>query len=278
MTGCSAPPAADPSITLAPTAAASAYTCDDIAALEDVANVFIGADGAVPTPIAATQPATTLTDHAVPVIGGLSCSWRVGLPADNLLYTAALPDSNWPYLTVRVLPGAAASWTPNVLQNEPVDARTSVGSIEAAAACGSQECFISAPVGTAWIEIAMSLSWFETFGWISAGWSTDTVLAQMQPLATSVFTVVTDAVPGQLVWPAVAIVDSSDPMYRNFDSYVASSAGLVDCALVADGRGLAITVGDGLAGVVDAMASVTDTDTAMTPIVLQGAIDGERPA
>ncbi|WP_241977816.1 ATP-binding protein [Cryobacterium sp. TMS1-13-1] len=73
LSGCTAQPPAElsepsePPATIAPataaTAAASAYTCDDIATLDNVAAVFVTADGTVPTPVVATQPAMTLTDH-----------------------------------------------------------------------------------------------------------------------------------------------------------------------------------------------------------------------
>ena len=58
LSGCTVGTPVEASPSVAPTpVAASAYTCDDIAALDDVAPVFATADGTAPTPVVAIQPA-----------------------------------------------------------------------------------------------------------------------------------------------------------------------------------------------------------------------------
>ena len=140
---------------ITPTAAeASVYTCDDLATIDDVAKIFVTADGTVPTPVAATQPAMTLTAYAVPVLGGLDCSWRVGTAAGHpLSYTA---DADWAYATVKVIPDDADSWAPYALGDGPSDTPLTIGDIETASGCGDPGCFISAPDGDSWVEIALS--------------------------------------------------------------------------------------------------------------------------
>ena len=83
-----------------------------------------------------------------------------------------------------------------------------IGDIKAATGCGRDSgCFISAPVGDAWVEIVLSTHWSHPDGGYYSGLTPDAILAQMQPLAASVFTALTDAQPGQLGWPAVELVE-----------------------------------------------------------------------
>ncbi|MDJ0337101.1 hypothetical protein [Cryobacterium sp. PH31-O1] len=307
LSGCAAEPVAEPpvSASAAPTeSAASVYTCDDIAANDDIATALAPADGTQPSPVAATRPGMTLTDYAVPSLGGLSCSWRVGAAAGSPLEYPA--DSDWAYLTVKVMPDGAASWAPSALGDGPADPLVDIGGIEAATGCGDPGCFISAPVGDAWVEIFASTIFFGIGEGHFGGLTADAILAQMKPLAVSVFTALTDAASSQLVWPAVDLVerepactgalkaqgvamalgvdsleyeiyDSStmDPIW--FDRYVTQSAGLFTCYVEAAGvSGTSITVGYDLAGIVDTMISEPDTAAALPQIVLQGAVDGEH--
>ncbi|TFD09302.1 hypothetical protein [Cryobacterium sp. TMT1-66-1] len=157
LSGCAAEPVPEPSATsttsptATPAAATSPLSCDDIAAPGDIANVFADPAGTVPTPVAAMQPSTFLVEYAVPALGGLACSWRVGAAAGNPMDHQS--DSDWAYMSVKVLPGAADSWAPNDSGAGPADPLTSIGGIEAATGCGDPGCFISAPVGDAWVAV-----------------------------------------------------------------------------------------------------------------------------
>lgn len=311
LAGCTAEPAATP--TAEPTASAGAapaheatgtYTCDHLAPLETVAGALTPAEGSVPTPVLATQPGMTLSEYAVPALGGLDCSWRVGAAAGSPLEYPR--DSDWAYLSVKVVPGGAAAWAPYALGDGPADTLTRITGIESASGCGDPGCFISAPVGDAWVEIAMSTIFFGIGEGHFGGMTSDAILAQMEPLAAYVFTALTEAEPGQLDWPAVDLVDrdpactgalksqgmatalgvdaidyeifdssSTGPIW--FDGYVAQRAGLFTCSVRADGVfGTSITVGYDLAGSVDTMLARPDTSTAFQRIALEGAVDGEQ--
>lgn len=311
LSGCTAETTTEPSAAATavptaavPTAAASLYTCDDLASLDEVATALVRFDGTVPTPVAAIPPSTTLTDYAVPAIGGLSCSWRVGAAGGNPMEYPAAAD--WAYLTVKVVPGGADSWAPYALGDGPADTLTDIDGRKAATGCGDPGCFVSAPVGDAWVEIAMSTIWFGLGEGHFAGMPTDEILAQMEPFAASVFSALTDADPSQLVWPAVDLVDREpactgalksqgvamalgvdsleyeifdsspiDPIY--FDGYVSQRAGMFSCSVRAAGvMGTSISVGYGLGGVVDAMVSTPDAQAALPSIALEGAVDGEH--
>ena len=320
LSGCTAGPPLEPSASVAPTpAAASVYTCDDIAALDDVAPVFVTADGTAPTPVAAIQPAFDLIDYVVPAVGGLSCSWRVGPAVTNPLLDPV--DFDWAYVSVKVVPGGADSWAPYTVGDDalsfgdgPSDTAMTIGGIEAATGCGYDTgCFISAPVGDAWVEIVLSTNWIQRDGWYFSGLTPDAILAQMQPLAASVFTALTDAQPGQLVWPTVDLVthesdctralgsqgiatalgvDSLEYEVRSpangltyFENYVAQRAGVFHCDVDAAGvpvdliaagvLGTSVTVGYDLAGLVDTMVSTPDSQ-ALPTIALEGAVEGEH--
>ena len=318
LSGCTVGPPVEPSASVAPTpAAASVYTCDDIAALDDVAPVFVTADGTAPTPVAAIQPAFNLTEYAVPALGGLSCSWRVGPAVTSPMQDPV--DSDWAYVSVQVVPGGAGSWAPYAVGEAssfgdgPSDTAMTIGGIEAATGCGRDSgCFISAPVGDAWVEIVLSTNWIQRDGWYFSGLTPDAILAQMQPLAASVFTALTDAQPGQLVWPAVDLVERepdctgalgsegiatalgvdsleyevwSASGLTSFDNYVAQQSGVFHCAVQAGGvpvdliaagiLGTSVTVGYDLAGLVDTMVSTPDSQ-ALPTVALEGAVEGEH--
>ncbi|WP_104191051.1 hypothetical protein [Cryobacterium sp. Y82] len=309
LSGCAAEPVAGPptSASAAPTepaAVTGVYTCDDVATLDTLAGALAPADGSRPTPVAATQPGMALTEYAVPALGGLSCSWRVGTAAGSPLEYPA--DSDWAYLSVKIVPGGADSWAPYALGDGPADTLIDIGGIESASGCGDPGCFISAPVGDAWVEIAMTTIFFGIGEGHFGGMTSDAILAQMEPLAASVFTALTDAEPRQLVWPSVDLVEREPACtgalksqgiamalgvdsieYEVFDSsstgpiwfggFVAKRAGLFTCSAHAGGgAGASIIVGYDLAGIVDTMVSEPDTSTALQQIVLEGAVDGER--
>ncbi|SEO14125.1 hypothetical protein [Cryobacterium luteum] len=320
LSGCTVGTPVEPSPSVAPTpAAASVYTCDDIAALDDVAPAFVTADGTTPPPVAAIQPAYALTEYAVPALGGLSCSWRVGPAVGNPMQDSVATD--WAYVSVKVVPGGADSWAPYAvgdtfsLGDGPSDTAMTIGGIEAAAGCGRDSgCFISAPVGDAWVEIVLSTRWNTLDGGYYSGLTPDAILAQMQPLAASVFTALTDAQPGQLVWPAVDLVererdctgalgsqgiamalgvDSLEYEVRSqstvgktyFDNYVSQRSGVFTCSVQVDGvpvdlhaaglLGTSVTVGYDLAGLVDTMVSTPDSQ-ALPTVALKGAVEGEH--
>ena len=319
LSGCTVGPPVEPSPSVAPTpAAASVYTCDDIAALDDVAPVFVTADGTAPTPVAAIQPAFNLTEYAVPALGGLSCSWRVGPAAPNPMQDPV--DFDWAYVSVKVVPGGADSWAPYTVGDGfsfgdgPSGTAMTIGGIEAATGCGRDSgCFISAPVGDAWVEIVLSTNWSHLDGGYYSGLTPDAILAQMQPLAASVFTALTDAQPGQLVWSAVDLVEREPDCSRalgsegiatalgvdsleyevwsatngstSFESYVAQQSGVFRCGVRADGvpvdlmaagiPGTSVMVGYDLAGLVDTMVSTPDSQ-ALPTIALEGAVEGEH--
>ncbi|WP_146071704.1 hypothetical protein [Cryobacterium sp. Y50] len=322
LSGCTAGPQVETSASgsVPPTpVAASGYACDDIAVLDDVAPVFVTADGTAPTPVAAFQPAANLTEYAVPALGGLSCSWRVGPAVGNPMQNPV--GSDWAYVSVEVVPGGADSWAPYKvgdtfsLGDGPSDAPMTIEGIEAATGCGVEPgCFISAPVGDAWVEIVLSTNWNQRDGWYFSGLTPDAILAQMQPLAASVFTALTDAQPGQLVWSAVDLVerepdctgalgsqgiatalgvDSLDYEVwsvtnsgsTSFESYVAQQSGVFRCSVQVDGvpvdlaaaglLGTSVTVGYDLAGLVDTMVSTPDSQ-ALPTVALKGAVEGEH--
>ncbi|WP_129590556.1 hypothetical protein [Cryobacterium aureum] len=321
LSGCTAGPQVETSASgsVPPTpVAASGYACADIAALDDVAPVFVTADGTAPTPVAAFQPAANLTEYAVPALGGLSCSWRVGPAVGNPMQNPV--GSDWAYVSVEVVPGGAGSWAPYKvgdtfsLGDGSSGAPMTLVGIEAATGCGVDSgCFISAPVGDAWVEIVLSTNWNQRDGWYFSGLTPDAILAQMEPLAASVFTALTDAQPGQLVWPAVELVEPEPDCSRalgsqgiatalgvdsfeyeawsaasgstSFENYVAQRAGVFRCGVRADGvpvdlmaagiPGTSVMVGYDLAGLVDTMVSTPDSQ-ALPTIALEGAVEGEH--
>ncbi|KGJ79259.1 hypothetical protein GY21_05530 [Cryobacterium roopkundense] len=285
-----------------------------------MAPVFVTADGTTPPPVAAIQPALSLNEYAVPALGGLSCSWRVGPAVGNPMQDSLATD--WAYVSVKVVPGGADSWAPYVvgdgfsLGDGPSGTPMTIVGIEAATGCGIEPgCFISAPVGDDWVEIVLSTRWNSLDGGYYSGLTPDAILAQMQPLAASVFTALTDAHPGQLVWPAVDLVerepdctgalgsqgiatalgvDSLEYEVRSqstvgttyFDNYVAQRSGVFSCSVQVDGvpvdliaaglLGTSVTVGYDLAGLIDTMVSTPDSQAALPTVALKGAVEGEH--
>jgi len=311
LSGCAAESSAAPtespggsapaSTTAPPTA--RVYACDDLATTDDVARALAPSGGSLPSPVAAIQPQTHLSDYVVPFIGGLSCSWRVGTAAGSPLEYPA--ESDWAYLTIKVVPAAAGSWTPYAQGDSPDDTLTTIAGIDAATGCGDPGCVISAPVGDAWVEIKMSTIFFGIGEGHFAGMTTEAILAQLQPFAASVFTTLTDAAPSQLAWPASDVtkrepactgalkpqaiamalgiapfeyeVYDTNTAPKYFDGYVNQRAGFFTCYVQADGaQGTSITVGYDLAGIVDTMIDARDTEAALPQVTLEGAISGEH--
>ncbi len=205
LTGCSAatvPPSPTPSPpTPSPTPAASGpLTCDELVPAELVAATLEGADGVPVEPVVATHEGRVFDSVLLEGAGGLACSWRVGsgMPEYNA-------PSDWAYLTVQVLPGAAAQWMPLWAGDAPSTDTRQVGDIEASVSFGDSGWGLSAPVGDAWVLATIAAAAHTSTGSRLDPLGGPVVMDRLAAVAESAFAELEQADAARLAWPAVGL-------------------------------------------------------------------------
>lgn len=206
LTACTAPVApATPTPSASPTESTPApepvlLSCHDLAPTDLLAAALEGADGVAVQPVPAVNRADVFDGVLLEGAGGLPCSWRVGsgMPEYNA-------PSDWAYLRIDVLPGAADQWVPLWAGDSPsTDTRTLAG-IEASVSGGDPGWSISAPVGESWVVASLSAAALTSSGGRFAGLDADAIIGRLADVAESAFTAVQAASPAQLAWPAVEL-------------------------------------------------------------------------
>ncbi|WP_092964451.1 hypothetical protein [Agromyces sp. CF514] len=195
--------ATTPTPTVAPETSAPAptlLTCDDLASADLVATTLEGADGVAAQPVPAVNDYDAFDGVLLEGAGGLPCSWRVGsgMPEYNT-------PSDWAYLRIDVLPGAAGQWVPLSAGDAPsTDTRTIEG-IEASVSGGDRGWSVSAPVGDSWVVLSISAAGLTGAGSRFSGLGGDVMIDRLADVAGPAFTAVQQASPEQLAWPAVEL-------------------------------------------------------------------------
>ena len=310
LAGCTSAPAnpapspTESSPAPSPTAApAGLLGCADLPSTDLASTALAGQDGQSPDPASARQPSADLSDLAVELAGGLTCGWRAGAPEGNPLEYRDSDD--WAYLTVQVLPVAAGDWTAYLFGDSPVETRATIAGVEAATGCGDVGCAISAPVGDAWVQLTVSAFDFALGASPYGSMGIDEILAAMTPAAEAVFTTVAGASAGQLAWPDSTVADTSARCAGALDpqgigaalgepgfgwqpaeialpaaaplSVVASYRAKVYSCVSTDADTV-ITVARGGGDVLRTALATGDYATALEPIELELAVDGEVAA
>ncbi|WP_448003265.1 hypothetical protein [Agromyces bauzanensis] len=204
LTGCSVPaPTGTPTPTESPTptpAASGALTCDDLVPVDLVAAALEGADGVPVEPVAAANQSYVFDAVLLEGAGGLPCSWRVGggMPEYNA-------PSDWAYLRIDVLPGAAAQWVPIQLGDAPSELTREIAGVEASVAGGDPGWSISAPVGESWVVASISAAALTSTGSRFAGIGAEVIIDRLADVAEAAFTTIQQATPDQLDWPSVEL-------------------------------------------------------------------------
>jgi len=203
LTGCSAAaavstPTPTASETPTPTPAASALlTCDDLVPADLVAATLEGADGVPVEPVVAVHDYSVFDSVLLEGVGGLTCSWRVGsgMPEYNA-------PSDWAYLSVEVLPGAAARYAPLRSGDGPSTKTRQVAGIEASFSFADPGWAISAPVAGSWVRTMIAAAGRSSTGTRFDGLGLG-VMDRLADVAASVFTELEQADAAQLARPAV---------------------------------------------------------------------------
>ncbi|KQZ09380.1 hypothetical protein ASD23_14100 [Agromyces sp. Root1464] len=205
LTGCVAPapaptqtPVAEP--TPVETAPAGPLMCGDLVADAKLAAVMTGSDGVAPDPVRAIRPSDAFSAVELAAAGGLGCSWRVGA-APTTIYAGG---DDLAYLSIDVLPGAAAQWQPAWAGDAPSDQKLAVGAIEASTAVGESGWQLTAPVGDAWVAMRLTASGLGTTGSRYDGISPEEMLSRLAGVAETTFAAVEGATAEQLAFPAAA--------------------------------------------------------------------------
>ena len=281
----------------------SPLTCGNVVSTAAAAAALTGADGVAPAVVEALQPSYAAELVEITGAGGLACSWRVGEGQNRI----GDEQGNWAYLTVEILPHANNQWVAPYAGDTPSEEHRLVSRLEATTAAGEAGWLISAAVGSAWVEVTVRSSGVISGGSRFDGMS-DRVLDGMMPAAESTFAAVQAATPGQMSWPklpfregesqcdggvaqagiASALQLGSTPgVYTLRDARVDGIYGLsdavnarigaFDCELYTEGYGYAeITVLRDFASSIDTLGSAPDISSALEPVVLEGAVDGEK--
>lgn len=209
LAGCASSPStgtSSGSASASATPAAGPLDCDTLAPADLVAGALTGADGVAPEPVAALQPSTGTLALELASAGGLNCSWRSG-PAPETVYGDVGVSS---YLSVRVLPGAAAQYQPVWAGDTPSTETRDVGGVSASTSFGDSGWQLTAPVGDAWVELRISPPGIDTVGGPFNGVDPEAVFERLADLASPVFATLTSATPAQLSWPGSASLRDGD--------------------------------------------------------------------
>lgn len=278
-------------------------TCSDLVSSDAAVGALTGADGVPPDLVAAVQPSHAVEHALLAGAGGLACSWRAG--TGQMLIGAEHGD--WAYLSVAVLPDAAADWVPPYAGDVPSEERRTVGPVEATTSAGETGWRISAPVGSAWVDVRVTASGVISGGSRFEGAPFDSVLDGMMPAAEETFSAVSVATAEQMSWPRLPFregaalcdgeldqvgiedalqLDGAPVTYSLRDSRAESIDGLggavearigvFRCELFAEGFGRTeITVVRDFAPTLGDLMTMPDMSSALEPIVLEGSVDGE---
>ena len=306
LTSCAAVPPvrvpAEPSITAEP-ADTTPLTCADLLSPDAAARALTGADGVTPDLVEAVQPSYAVEHALLTGAGGLSCSWRAGTGQQVI----GAEHGDWAYLSVEVLPDAAADWVAPYAGDVPSEEHRTIGRVDATTSSGESGWRISAPVGAAWVELRVTSSGVISGGSRFSGASFDGVLDEMMPAAETTFAAITAASAEQLSWPQLPFregearcdggldqmgienalqLDGAPVQYSLVDSRATTIDGLADaveariglfrCELFAEGYGYTeITVVRDFESVIGELATMPDISSALEPVVLDGAVEGE---
>jgi hypothetical protein len=294
------PAAATPEPEPTPVPEPEPLACDDLASVELVAAALEGADGVVEQPVPAANRLDLFDGVLLEGSGGLPCSWRVGqgMPEYN-------SPSDWAYLRIDVLPGAADQWVPlRTGDGASTDTRTIAG-IEASVTGGDRGWSISAPVGESWVVASISAAALTSTGGRFAGVGADVIISRLADVAGSAYTVLQGASPAQLDWPAVEprqtdaacnggldeqgivaalqlpagagveylLIDPAAEPPATFDRAVHAAALAFGCELLVDGVPFVmITTARGFSPLFDRLGA-PDGDVGLTPFGLADAPD-----
>ncbi|AMB59479.1 hypothetical protein [Microterricola viridarii] len=298
------PPPSSPSVDPTPPAATGLLGCDDLVGADAVATVLTGADGARPTPVPAVQPSAAFDSALLGGVGGLACSWRVGEGQQRL----GSGDGDWAYLQLSVLPGAAAQWAPVWAGDMPSTDTIEVGGVTASVAEGETGWKLSAPVGDAWVSLAVRASGLTAEGSRFLGMPDGAVAAALAAVAEESFGVLTGAAPERLAWPTLptrsgdaactggldeagivaalqidpgavtgyTVDDARASAPSSLEGAARAVAGVFGCELRTEGFGMTtITVVREFAPALGAMSDGPDTAVAFAPLSLAGAVPPE---
>ncbi|MFD5864875.1 hypothetical protein ACFWGP_07985 [Agromyces sp. NPDC127015] len=261
LAGCTPEPAPaaspDPTAAASPEPVATPLECDDLVAPELVAATLEGGDGTPVEPVAAAYEHDVFTGILLEGVGGLPCSWRVG---------SGMPEygngSDWAYLRVDVLPGAAGEWQPEWAGDAPSTDTRDVAGITASIAAGDSGWRLSAPVGDAWVRLSISAAGLTGAGSRFLGVPGGDMLDRLAAAAEPVFTSIAGASPEQLAWPAMPSREGEAACTGGLDEQ-----GIVAAEQLPDGSAVEYTTVDattapveGFTGAVEAAARAFDCD------------------
>lgn len=299
--GSSATPNASPTSD-APSTPASAdlLACSDLASLDTVAGVLAAEPADV---VEAVQPSDAVDLAVLTAAGGLACSWRVGA-GQQMIGDGA---GDWAYLSIEILPGAADDWAPPYAGDTPSEDTRTIAGVEATTSSGETGWRVSAPVGSAWVELSITASGLTSIGSRFEGTPAGEVLDNLATAAETTFTTVEPASEAQLAWPALApregdatcdggldeagivsalqygeatttytVIDPRAQPIGDLEDAASARVGAFSCELFAEGFGYTdiLAVQNG-APIIDELAAQPDIAGALQPITLQGAMDGE---
>ncbi|MGR2751871.1 hypothetical protein [Agromyces arachidis] len=294
-----------PSAPASTTPAASApLGCDDLAPADLVAATLAGADGEAEEPVDAVNGSDAMSGVLVEGVGGLACSWRVG---------GGMPEygapSDWAYLRIDVLPGAADDWVPLQLGDSVSPDTRDVAGVEASVAGGDPGWSLSAPVGEHWVVASISAAGLTAEGGRFAGIGGAVMIERLVAVAETAFEALDSAQAEQLAElgrpvvdlregaaactgrldqaavvdalqvrdPAVVAYETTDAAAappRDFDHAVRAAARTFDCTVLVDGGPrVVVTVAPGFAVLFDRFGE-PDADVTFEPLDLGGVPDG----
>lgn len=299
--GSSATPNASPTSD-APSTPASAdlLACSDLASLDTVAGVLAAEPADV---VEAVQPSDAVDLAVLTAAGGLACSWRVGA-GQQMIGDGA---GDWAYLSIEILPGAADDWAPPYAGDTPSEDTRMIAGVEATTSSGETGWRVSAPVGSAWVELSITASGLTSTGSRFEGTPAGEALDNLATAAETTFTTTATATEAQLDWPAVrpregvarcdgrlgetgivsalqygdaittyTVIDPRTQPIVDLEDAASARVGAFSCELFAEGFGYTdiLAVQNG-APIIDELAAQPDIAGALQPITLEGAMDGE---
>jgi hypothetical protein len=140
-----------------------------------------------------TAEGSVTGEKAIQGAGGLSCSWKVG--ADSRPASTAT-------FTVSLLPQAAREWTPMLSGDAPTTSRRTFAAVSAAADCADAGCAASAPIGSAWVRVDLTVTGLGEGQSVYGDESTAAIFRGARPAIAAVFTSVKRATAAQLRFPS----------------------------------------------------------------------------
>ncbi|WP_285026078.1 hypothetical protein [Plantibacter sp. ME-Dv--P-122b] len=275
-------------------------TCSDLASLDTVAGVLAAEPADV---VEAVQPSDAVDSAVLTAAGGLACSWRVGA-GQQIIGDGA---GDWAYLSIEMLPGAADDWAPPYAGDTPSEDTRTIAGVEATTASGETGWRVSAPVGSAWVDLSITASGLTSTGSRFEGTPAGEVLDNLATAAETSFASVASASEAQLAWPAIrpregvarcdgglsetgivsalqygeatttyTVIDPRVQPIDDLEDAASARVGAFSCELFAEGFGYTdiLVVRDG-AAIVDGLAAQPDMATALEPVTLEGMADGE---